>query len=33
VNWVPIVTNVGPFNYTNTAVSGYPYRFYRVLIP
>jgi hypothetical protein len=33
VNWLPIVTNVGPFTYTNTAVSGYPYRFYRVLIP
>jgi hypothetical protein len=33
VNWLPIVTNVGPFTYTNTAVSGYPCRFYRVLIP
>ena len=32
VNWIPISTNVGSFTYTNTPVSGYPYRFYRVLI-
>jgi hypothetical protein len=33
VNWVSIRTNVGPFIFTDTNATNYPYRFYRDFIP
>jgi uncharacterized repeat protein (TIGR01451 family) len=32
VNWIPIATNVVPFNFTNLDSTNYPQRFYRALI-
>lgn len=32
VNWYPLYTNVGPFNFTNAILPGYPVRFYRDFI-
>jgi uncharacterized repeat protein (TIGR01451 family) len=32
ISWLPVYTNVGPFNYTNTIVPAYPHLFYRDLI-
>lgn len=32
LNWVPIYTNIGSFNYTNMDTTSYPQRFYRAVV-